>query len=107
MLFDDAALLMVQMTVVEIVDVVAMLDGHVAAAGAVLVRMISVDMLRHGPVLYVFPDEAAGLLAGVLDRVVDQVQHMGVRDRIRSSAPSAAASRGRPSASPSGAPRPS
>jgi len=42
--FDDVAPLMVQMTVVKIVDMVAMLDRDMAAAGAVLVRMVGVNL---------------------------------------------------------------
>ena len=45
-LFDDVAVLMMQMTVVKVVDMVAVLDCGVTAAGAMLVRMVRVDFCQ-------------------------------------------------------------
>jgi len=46
-LLDDIAILVVHMTVVKVVDVVAVQDADVAAGGTVLVGMVRVNLLRH------------------------------------------------------------
>ena len=48
MFLDLIARRMVKMAVVEIIDVAVMLDGLVAAAVAVAVRVVGVNMNRHG-----------------------------------------------------------
>ena len=46
-LLDDVAVLMMQMTVMKVVDMVAMLNSDVAAAGTVPMRMVFVDVGHH------------------------------------------------------------
>jgi hypothetical protein len=71
MFFDNVALLMVEMAVVEIVDVVAVLNGDMTASRAVLVRMIGVNAVAVGGHLVFLPSFQSLLcLASVLDDVV-------------------------------------
>jgi hypothetical protein len=72
---------MVKMAVVEIVHVVAVPDGNVAAAGSM--RVVVVGMVRkiasgHFEVLSL----KSVVFAGVRDGVLDQLEHMGIGDRV-------------------------
>lgn len=63
-LVDVVAVGMVEVPVVQIVDVIAVLDGDVAAPGAVLVRVIFVDVVsrvRHDPTVRIAPGRAPQL----------------------------------------------
>ena len=82
MLFDDVALLMVQVAVMKVVDVIAVLDRGVAAARSVPMRMVGMDVVCHDRFLSFLVTVGVCLLAGVLDRVVDEVQNVRIGDRI-------------------------
>lgn len=78
MLLNDIATLMMQMAVVQVVDMIAVSDRDMAARGAVLVRVISVNVLRH---LLSFP--SLKLMGSAQGQWVSQACSIALSTRLR------------------------
>lgn len=70
-----AAGLMVQVAIMEVIHVVAVSDGGVAAAGTVLMVVIGV-FVSHDSLLFCLPRGNRPGLCGMSQGIVDQVQHV-------------------------------
>jgi hypothetical protein len=74
MLFDDVTLLMVEVTVVEIVDMVAMFDGDVTAGGAMFVGVVGVNGVR--VICHV------GVLSSLMDQWISEACAIALSTRL-------------------------
>ena len=99
-LLDVLAVDVMQMAVVQIIDVAIVLDGRVAAVGAVLVRVVRMNRLSSchdspflgGRVVSTSgPQWATGQLLGVLPRVKYQIGDVPIRQCVKNMRPLPAA----------------
>ena len=82
MLLDDIAILIVQVTVVKIIDVIAMTDCGVAATRTVPMRMIEKALCHDRFLSFLVTLWVGDFFAGVLDGIVDDVQNVGISEGI-------------------------